>query len=162
MRTLLRLMMVIVLVLVAVWLFKNISGDRTGVRAQGALQGAMEKVDRAVADLDLKSITEELKRTGRVIRRRAAQVARKIGDDTEDSRTTAAIKAKLAADAQLSPLSVGVDTADGRVTLSGTVNSPADIARAIEIAFEQPSVSEVISNLQVRSLRESGGSGPSS
>jgi hyperosmotically inducible protein len=161
MRTLLRLMMVVVLVLVAVWLVKNISSDRTGVHAQGALQGAMQKVDRAVADLDLKSITEELKRTGRVIRRRAAQVAHKIGDDTEDARTTAAIKAKLAADPQLSALSVGVDTADGRVTLSGTVNSPAEIARAIEIAFEQQSVTEVVSNLQVRSLRE-GGSGPSS
>ena len=160
MRTLLRLMLIIVLVLVAVWLVKNINNG-TGVHAQGALQGAMEKVDRAVADLDLKSITEELKRTGRVIRRRAAQAARKIGDDTEDTRTTGAIKAKLAADSQLSPLSIGADTADGRVTLSGTVNSPADIARAIEIAFEQPSVSEVVSNLQVRSLRESG-SGPSS
>ena len=160
MRTLLRLMLVIVLVLVAVWLVKNMSSG-TGVHAQGALQGAMEKVDRAVADLDLKSITEELKRTGRVIRRRAAQAARKIGDDTEDTRTTGAIKAKLAADSRLSPLSIGVDTADGRVTLSGTVNSPADIARAIEIAFEQPSVTEVVSNLQVRSLRESG-SGPSS
>src|SRR5215831_18173999 len=146
MRTLLRLMLIIVLVLVAVWLVKNLGNDRTGVHAQGALQGAMEKVDRAVADLDLKSITEELKRTGRVIRRRAAQAARKMGDDTEDTRTTGAIKAKLAADSQLSPLSIGVDTADGRVTLSGTVNSPADIARAIEIAFEQPSVSEVVSN----------------
>jgi len=161
MRTLLRLMVVVVLVLVAVWLVKNIGGDRTGVHAQGAIQGAMEKVDRAVADLDLKSITEELKRTGRVIRRRAAQVARKIGDDTQDARTTDAIKARLAVDPQLSALSVGVDTADGRVTLSGTVNSPADIARAIEIAFEQQSVTEVVSNLQVRSLRESG-SGPSS
>ena len=161
MRTLLRLMVVVVLVLVAVWLVKNIGSDRTGVHAQGALQGAMEKVDRAVADLDLKSITEELKRTGRVIRRRAAQVARKIGDDTQDARTTDAIKARLAVDPQLSALSVGVDTADGRVTLSGTVNSPADIARAIEIAFEQQSVTEVVSNLQVRSLRE-GGSSPSS
>ena len=161
MRTLLRLMMIVVLVLVAVWLVKNISSDRTGIHAQGALQGAVEKVDRAVADLDLKSITEELKRTGRVIRRRAAQVARKIGDDTEDARTTAAIKARLAADPQLSALAVGVDTVDGHVTLSGNVNSPAEIARAIEIAFEPQSVTEVVSNLQVRSQRE-GGSGPSS
>ena len=161
MRTLLRLMMIVVLVLVAVWLVKNISSDRTGIHAQGALQGAVEKVDRAVADLDLKSITEELKRTGRVIRRRAAQVARKIGDDTEDARTTAAIKARLAADPQLSALAVGVDTVDGHVTLSGNVNSPAEIARAIEIAFEPQSVTEVVSTLQVRSQRE-GGSGPSS
>ncbi len=153
MRTLLRLMMVIVLVLVGVWLVKNIGGDRTGVHAEGALQGAMEKVDRAVADLDLKSITEELKRTGRVIRRRAAQVARKLDDDTADAHTSAAIKAKLGADPQLSSFSIGVDAVAGRVTLSGTVNSPADVARAIHVAFEQKDVTEVISNLQVRSLR---------
>jgi osmotically-inducible protein OsmY len=161
MRTLLRLILLVVLVLGAVWLVRNMGLGPERVNAEGALKGAAAKVEKAVSDIDLEAIVEELKQTGRVIRRKAGQAARKIEDVTEDGRTTAAIKARLALDPSLSALEISVDTTDGRVTLAGKANSPADIARAMQIALEQENVSEVVSTLQVRSMRETG-SGPSS
>jgi hyperosmotically inducible periplasmic protein len=161
MRTLLRLMLLVVLVLAAVWLVRNMGLGPERVNAEGALKGAAAKVEKAVSDIDLKGIAEELKQTGRVIRRKAGQAARKIEDATEDGRTTAAIKARLALDPSLSALEISVDTTDGRVTLAGKVNSPEDVARAMQIALEQENVYEVVSTLQVRATRGTG-SGPSS
>jgi hyperosmotically inducible protein len=158
MRTLLRLMLLVVLVLAAVWFVRNMGLGPERVNAEGALKGAAAKVEKAVSDIDMKAIAEELKQTGRVIRRKAGQAARKIEDATEDGRTTAAIKAKLAVDPTLSALDISVDTTDGRVTLAGKVNSPEDVARAMQIALEQDNVSEVISTLQVSALREGAGS----
>jgi len=161
MRTLLRLMVLVVLVLAAFWLLRNIGAGPQSVNAEGALKGAAAKVEKAVADIDLKAIAEELKQTGRVIRRKAGQAARKLEDATEDARTTAAIKARIALDPSLSVLDVSVDTTDGRVTLAGKVNSTEDVARAMQIALDQDNVYEVVSTLQVRATRQ-GGSGPHS
>ena len=159
MRVLLRLAVLLALVFGAVWVAQNVDFDRHRVRAAGGeLSGAVKKVDKAVSNLDVKAIARELRETGRVVRRRAGQAAQKVADATADARTTAAIKAKLVLDPSLSPLDVSVDTTDGRVTLAGRVDSPADIARAIDIAFEQDDVHEVISTLQVRSAREGSGS----
>ena len=161
MRTLLRLMLLVVLVLAAVWLVRNMGLGTERVNAEGALRGAAAKVEKAVSDIDLKAIADELRQTGRVIRRKAGQAARKIEDATEDGRTTAAIKARLALDPSLSALEISVDTTDGRVTLAGKVNSPEDVARAMQIALEQENVTEVVSTLQVSAHRE-GGSAPKS
>ena len=161
MRTLLRLILLVVLVLGAVWLVRNMGLGPERVNAEGALKGAAAQVEKAVSDIDLKAIAEELKQTGRVIRRKAGQAARKIEDATEDGRTTAAIKARLALDPTLSALDISVDTTDGRVTLAGKVSSPEDVARAMQIALEQENVTEVVSTLQVSAHRE-GASAPKS
>jgi len=161
MRTLLRLILLVVLVLGAVWLVRNMGLGPERVNAEGALKGAAAQVEKAVSDIDLKAIADELKQTGRVIRRKAGQAARKIEDATEDGRTTAAIKARLALDPTLSALDISVDTTDGRVTLAGKVSSPEDVARAMQIALEQENVTEVVSTLQVNAHRE-GGSAPKS
>jgi|KBSSwiStaDraftv2_1062776.scaffolds.fasta_scaffold81011_3 hyperosmotically inducible protein len=161
MRTLLRLILLVVLVLGAVWLVRNMGLGPERVNAEGALKGAAAQVEKAVSDIDLKAIADELKQTGRVIRRKAGQAARKIEDATEDGRTTAAIKARLALDPTLSALDISVDTTDGRVTLAGKVSSPEDVARAMQIALEQENVTEVVSTLQVSAHRE-GGSAPKS
>jgi len=157
MRTLLRLMLLVVLALASVWLFRNVVVERQHASAESALKGAAAKVEKAVSDLDLKAIVEELKQTGRVIRRKAGRAERRLEDATEDGRTTAAIKAKLALDPSLSVLDVSVDTTDGRVTLAGRANSAEDVARAMQIALEQPNVYEVVSTLRVRASREHEG-----
>ena len=96
------------------------------------------------------ALGEELKRTGRIVRRKAGQAVHEVADATEDARTTAAIKARLALDANLSVLDISVDTTDGRVTLAGHVDSTDDIARAIRIVLERDDVREVVSTIQVR------------
>jgi len=150
MGRLLRLVLLLFLVLGLVWVAQNVDFKR--LRASAG--GAASKVESKVPDLDTAKIAEELKQTGRVVRRRAIKTAEKVAEATKDARTTAAIKAKLAFDPSLSALDVSVDTTDGRVTLAGRADSPADIARAIEIAFEQDDVHEVISTLQVRESRK--------
>lgn len=150
MRTLARLLVLLALVFGAVWLAQNVDLDRQRVRAEGELRGAAGKVGDALSDLDVKALANELEQTGRVVRRKASHVARTVADATEDARTTAAIKAKLALDPTLSALAVSVDTTDGRVTLAGRVDTTDDVARAIRIAFEQDEVYEVVSTLQVR------------
>jgi len=100
--------------------------------------------------LDLESIKDELSRTGRIVRRKTATAAREVAEVTEDARTSAAIKARLALDPQLSALDIGVDTADGRVTLSGWVDSPEHLAKLVGLALEHEGVDEVISTVRVR------------
>jgi hyperosmotically inducible protein len=94
-------------------------------------------------------MVEELKRTGRVVRRKTEGATTKLEEVTADARTTAAIKGKLALDSELSALDISVDTTDGLVTLAGRVDSPEDMARALELALEQDGVREVVSTLQI-------------
>jgi osmotically-inducible protein OsmY len=158
MRALLRLVTLVCLVLVAIWVAQNVDFGRLRLRAGGEIHGAAkqaEKAEKKLPDLDVAAIAEELKQTGRVVRRRAEQTAQTVAEATKDARTTAAIKAKLALDPSLSALDVSVDTTEGRVTLAGRAASPADIARAIEIALDQDGVREVVSTLQVQSPRAS-------
>ena len=61
------------------------------------------------------------------------------------------IKAKLVASHDLSALNISVNTTAGVVTLSGTVTSHENIAKAMLLAMETDGVKEVISALQVKS-----------
>jgi hyperosmotically inducible periplasmic protein len=94
-------------------------------------------------------IKDDLARTGKVIRRKAQEAGQAIADATADARTTAAIKAKFIANRDLSALSISVNSTAGVVTLSGTVNSPEDIGKAILLALETDGVTQVVSTLQV-------------
>jgi osmotically-inducible protein OsmY len=155
MRSLLRFAALLCLVLVAIWAAQNVDFGQLRLRGGSDLRGAVKQAGKAAPDLDVAAIAEELKQTGRVVRRRAGQTAETLAEATRDARTTAAIKAKLALDPSLSALDVSVDTTDGRVTLAGRAASPEDIARAIEIALQDDGVYEVVSTLQVRSPRAS-------
>ena len=96
-------------------------------------------------------VQDELARTGQIVRRAARDVGRVVADATADARITAAIKARFLTDTHLSVLSISVNCTEGRVTLSGTVPSAADISRAMLLAMEaDSSVREVISTLQVK------------
>jgi len=76
-------------------------------------------------------------------------VGEKVADATADTRTTAAIKVKLAADPELSVLQISVDTTGGLVTLAGKVKSPELVDKAIALAKSVDGVREVKSTLQV-------------
>jgi len=68
---------------------------------------------------------------------------------SKDVRTTAAIEAQLSRDPSLSGLEIDVTTTDGRVTLAGRVDSAGELLRAIEIAFADSNVRQVVSTLQI-------------
>ena len=156
MRFLLRLVAFVVVAFAIFWLVQD-----WRARPAGAAAATARGVGDRVADLDLKldldSIRDELSRTGRIVRRKTVKAAQQVAEATEDARTSAAIKARLALDPQLSALDIGVDTADGRVTLTGWVDSPEHLAKLVRLALEHEGVEEVISTVRVRStLAEAG------
>lgn len=120
------------------------------------MQGAekvKETVKDKVSEIDTDQIKEELARTSMVVREKAKQAGSAIADATANARTTGAIKAKLIAEPGLSAFNINVDTTDGLVTLTGTVNSPDDVARAVRLALDTEGVYKVISTLQVKAAK---------
>ena len=99
-------------------------------------------------DLRPEQISEELARTGKVVRRRARDLGDQVADAATDVRITTSIKAKLALDSELSAQSISVTTSQRHVTLSGTVSSPEAIGKAIALALEIDGVQEVTSTIQ--------------
>src|SRR6185437_13172294 len=100
--------------------------------------------------LNREDITNELARTGKVMREKANTAGKALKDATADGRVTAAIKAKYVKDPDLSAWDIHVSTTDGVVTLSGTVNSPDLIGKAMELALDTDGAQQVISTLQVK------------
>jgi osmotically-inducible protein OsmY len=150
MRTLLRLLFAVAVIVGALWLFQQRALEQVTREAKAEVGSAVRGAKEAVEELDAQAIAEELKRTEQVVRRKTTRAVRTVAEATEDARTTASIKARLALDPQLSALEISVDTTDGRVTLAGRVDSAEHVARAIRLALEEDSVHEVISTLQVR------------
>lgn len=124
--------------------------------AGDALQEAGEMTRQAwnarleALQLRAEDIQEELAEDSRVIRRKARDFGEATVDVAVDTSTTASIKAKLAADEKLSVFDVSVSTTQGYVTLSGTVDSPEHIGRAIALALGTEGVREVTSVLKVQ------------
>ena len=56
-------------------------------------------------------------------------------------------------DSQLSALDISVNTTSGIVTLSGSVENPELIGKAMLLAMETDDVKEVVSTLQVKASR---------
>jgi osmotically-inducible protein OsmY len=162
MRFIFRLFLFFVLVIAVAWVFREPILDRlglvtgtsarqTGSETRGA-PGTAEGTAReqlSALDLSVEKIAEELRATGRVVRRKAADAGRQIEEGTRDTRTTARLKGRFALDPELKARGIEIHTDDGRVTLQGSVESHAEVARAIRMAVEEDDVLEVISTLQV-------------
>ena len=98
-------------------------------------------------------IKDELAKGNKVVRRQVSEIGSSIADATADARITAAIKAKLVKDPDLSALGISVNTTEGRVTLSGTVFSTQNIGKAMALALDTEGVREVVSTLQVKATK---------
>ncbi len=73
-----------------------------------------------------------------------------VGGAISDGVITSDVKARLLADPDVSGLKINVDTRDHVVTLSGTLDSAAQKARAVELAGKVDSVTRVEDNLMVQ------------
>jgi hypothetical protein len=156
MRTFLALVLGVAVGAAAVWLYSHYRNDprvqSAGQKVENAARTTRDAAQEKLRTLHLspEDIKDELARTGRVVRREASQAGQAIADATADARVTGAIKAKLLASRDLSALNISVNTTAGVVTLSGFVNSPEDVGKAILLAMETQGVREVISTLQVK------------
>jgi hypothetical protein len=79
-----------------------------------------------------------------------AATGRTAGTVVDDGKTTAAVKSKLVAERPANLTSIGVDTVNGAVYLTGVVDSPDQRLRAEQLAWETTGVRQVVNNIQVQ------------
>ena len=156
MKTFLTLIVGVFIGIAAFWFFSR-NTTKPGWRSardqiESSAKSARDTLQEKLRSLKLRAgdITNELARTGRVIREKAQQAGQAISNATADARVTAAIKAKLLRDPDLSAWDISVNTTGGVVTLSGTASSPENIGKAMLLALETDGVKQVISTLQVK------------
>lgn len=75
--------------------------------------------------------------------------ANTVGEKVSDSMITASVKAELAKDSSLSALAINVDTANGRVTMSGSAPTGDARAKATTLAKAVKGVVDVDNKLIV-------------
>lgn len=157
MKTLFALVVLIALALGGYWYLSKDRGksdlQRAEEKARESAQELKEAVKDKFKDLSAPEIKEELQKSGKVVRKKAEEVGAVIADAAADARITAAIKAKLVKDPNLSALRISVNTTGGVVTLSGSVASAEEISQAMKLALETEGVREAISTLQVKATK---------
>jgi hyperosmotically inducible periplasmic protein len=81
---------------------------------------------------------------------KAAATADKVAANASDAATTAKVKSRLMAEPGIDSLQIDVDTNNGRVTLTGQVDTPAHRARAKELAGSVEGVTGVVDRMAVK------------
>jgi hyperosmotically inducible protein len=94
--------------------------------------------------------TEKARQTGAAIGEKVATGAAEAEQVLGEAALTAKIKSKMALDDQVKALSIDVDTKGSVVTLSGSVNSEAERAKALQLARETAGVTTVNDKLVIR------------
>lgn len=72
-----------------------------------------------------------------------------IGTQLDDAAISTKVKAKLAADPQINPFDIDVDTNEGVVRLSGAVNNDAVRDEAVKLARRTKGVVRVVNDLTI-------------
>ena len=116
----------------------------TGQPEDDGLEARMEALELRAED-----IQQELAEQGEVVRRKAREVSDEALDTADDLRITTTVEAKLATDPELSVFDISASTSEGRVTLTGSVESPEHVGRATALALETEGVREVVSMITV-------------
>jgi hyperosmotically inducible protein len=111
--------------------------DKPATPPQGA--GPMEKMGQ--------KIDQAAERT----KEQAAVASDKAGRALEDGKITASVKASILAEPGLKVLMIDVDTKDGKVTLTGSADSAANVQKAEQIASSVQGVTSVDNRLAVSS-----------
>ncbi|MEY2410001.1 MAG: hyperosmotically inducible periplasmic protein [Verrucomicrobiota bacterium] len=124
------------------WFFEQTKTKAQLSEAKDRVTFAAWKAGKSIQEF-AGEIKQELSHSGQVVREKA----RGAGESISATAVTASIKAKLLTESGLR--SVGVETTDGVVTLTGDVATHEDIARAMKIALETDGVQKVVSKIQV-------------
>ena len=142
MGALIRLILVVV-VLAAIAAFflgyRVQNGAIVGPDGTPATSGRMPQVD-----------TDKARDAGAAIGDTVAVGANAAQHAIANATLTGKIKAKITLDDTLKGSTINVDSADGVVTLTGTVRSQAQQARALQLAREAEGVKSVTDRLAVR------------
>ena len=127
---------------------RNDTTPRTSRTDTPATSSSASKTDRMTADASAAA-----KRAENATERAADKVenaGEKVAAAAGDAATTAKVKARLMAEPGIDSLQIDVDTNNGRVTLSGEVDTPQNKARAKELAGSIEGVTGVIDRLSMK------------
>lgn len=115
-------------------------------------QTAGQKLDSAVEAVQEKSaeLSADAQAAGKDALRAAGDATATVADKAKDGAITAAVNAKLVADASLSALKIDVDTVSGHVTLSGIAPDAGARDRASTLALQVDGVVAVDNRLAVQ------------
>ena len=142
-RALLRVVLIVVVIAAAAAFFLGYRfgdhGNDLPTEHPVATTGETPRVD-----------TSRARETGAAIGEKVAVGANQAEHAVENGALTSKIKAKMALDDSVKALDINVDTADGVVTLTGTVRSQAERTRAVQLARETAGVKSVNDRLTVR------------
>jgi osmotically-inducible protein OsmY len=72
-----------------------------------------------------------------------------VGERIDDGWITSKVKAKLAADPSVNPFEIDVDTTDGVVRLSGTVEGEKARSEAVRLAENTDGVVRVVNDIEI-------------
>ena len=114
-----------------------------------AVKEGTEEVAEEVGD-KTEDVAEEVGDKTEDVGEATKNAAEDVGQTVEDGSITANVKMKLANDELVSADAIDVDTNNGVVTLNGTVGSPAEAERAVQLAQTASGVKNVRSNLVVQ------------
>ena len=118
-----------------------------------AIGGGCQKSDTDRAEAQAKKAGDEataaLERAGQEVKQGAEQLGEQAKPLLDDATLTAKVKAKLAADPEVTAYAIDVDTSAGVVTLSGRVETIAESAEAEKLARDTEGVSSVVNRLTV-------------
>lgn len=81
---------------------------------------------------------------------RVEKAGEKVAAKAEDAAVTAKVKARLMAEPGVDSLQIDVDTINGRVTLTGEVDTAQNRARAKELASSVEGVTGVVDRLSMK------------
>ena len=138
-RTLFKVVLVVILVAAAAAFFVGYRFAGNGVEAPIAAEPAAPSVD-----------TQKARDAGAKVGEAVATGAVQAQQVLNEGSLTAKIKSKMALDDTVKALSIDVDTNGTEVTLSGTVNSAAEKAKAVQLARETAGVTAVHDKLVIR------------
>jgi hyperosmotically inducible periplasmic protein len=138
-RGLLRLALIVVIIAAAAAFFFGYKLGDNGVETPVEATRSTPTVD-----------TSKARATGAAIGEKVATGAAQAEQALSEGSLTGKIKAKMALDDTVKALTIDVDTKGSVVTLSGTVHSEAEHAKALQLARETSGVTSVVDRLVVR------------
>jgi osmotically-inducible protein OsmY len=144
MRTILRALLVsILIVIVALFAFGYWTGSARWRTPRG------ERPAQTVGTTGQIN-TEKARERGAELGEKAAAAANKVAETVGEAAITTKIKAKMALDDSVKARAIDVSTQETVVTLSGTVQTPAERARAVALARETSGVTKVVDRIVVQ------------
>jgi osmotically-inducible protein OsmY len=103
-----------------------------------------------VPSADIARGRETAREVGATVAEKTRDLSVRARDIAEDGALTAKIKSKMALDDHVKALNIDVDTVDGVVRLTGTVNSQQERDKALQLARDTAGVKEVKDGLIVK------------